>query len=227
VGATHLQKAHGGRGVLISGVPGVTPSNVVVIGGGIVGLNAIQLAYGMRARVTVLETSAEKMRQLDEVFGGAVTTIYSNRHNLEHVLERADLVIGAVLIPGASAPKLVTREMLAILKPGSVLVDVAVDQGGCFETTRPTTHSDPIYEVDGIVHYCVANMPGAVPRTSTIALTNSTLPYALRLAAFGVEQAVADDPHLEAGVNTHRGAITCRPVAISQNRDYRPFADVA
>ncbi len=220
VGATYLQRAHGGRGILISGVPGVPPGDVVVIGGGIVGLNAIKIAHGMGARVTVLETSAERMRWLDDIFHGAVTTLASNRLNLEAALQRMDLLIGAVLIPGASAPKLVTRDMLKLMKPGSVIVDVAVDQGGCFETTHATTHSDPVYEVDGVVHYCVANMPGAVPRTSTIALTNVTLPFALKIANLGVKEAVRSDPHLAMGVNTYDGHITCEPVAQSQGRPY-------
>ncbi|MEM8997245.1 MAG: alanine dehydrogenase [Acidobacteriota bacterium] len=224
VGATHLQRAHGGRGVLISGVPGAPPAEVVIIGGGIVGLNALKIAHGMRSRVTVLEMNPDRMRFIDDLFDGAVTTLASNRHNLEACLERADLVIGAVLIPGRSAPKLITREMLGLMQRGSVLVDVAVDQGGCFETTRTTTHSDPVYEVDGIVHYCVANMPGAVPRTSTLALTNSTLPYALSLAAHGVEAAIRRDEHLARGVNTYAGEITCEPVAESQGK---PFRDVA
>lgn len=220
VGATYLQRAHGGRGILISGVPGVPPGDVVVIGGGIVGLNAIKIAHGMGARVVVLETSADRMRFIDDLFHGAVTTLASNPLNLEAALGRADLLIGAVLIPGAAAPKLVTREMLKLMKPGSVIVDVAVDQGGCFETTHATTHSDPVYEVDGVVHYCVANMPGAVPRTSTMALTNATLPFALKIANLGVKEAVRSDPHLKEGVNTYAGHITCKPVADSQDRPY-------
>ncbi len=220
VGATYLQRAHGGRGILISGVPGVPPGDVVVIGGGIVGLNAIKIAHGMGARVTVLETNADRMRWLDDLFHGAVTTLASNRFNLEAALQRMDLLIGAVLIPGAAAPKLVTRDMLKLMKPGSVIVDVAVDQGGCFETTHATTHSDPVYEVDDVVHYCVANMPGAVPRTSTLALTNVTLPFALKIANLGVKEAVRSDPHLAMGVNTYDGHITCEPVAESQGRPY-------
>ncbi len=220
VGATYLQRAHGGRGILISGVPGVPPGDVVVLGGGIVGLNAIKIAHGMGARVTVLETNAERMRWLDDLFHGAVTTLASNPFNLEAALSRADLLIGAVLIPGAAAPKLVTRDMLKGMKDGSVIVDVAVDQGGCFETTRATTHSDPVYTVNGVVHYCVANMPGAVPRTSTMALTNVTLPFALKIANQGVRAAVGADPHLKRGVNTYGGHITCQPVAESQGRPY-------
>ncbi|HUP41867.1 MAG TPA: alanine dehydrogenase, partial [Thermoanaerobaculia bacterium] len=205
VGAFYLQRGFGGRGTLLSGVPGVPPGDVVIIGGGIVGLNSAKVALGIGARVVVLETNLDRMRFLDDTFQGQVTTLYSNRYNLLAALGRADLLIGAVLIPGRSAPKLVTREMLGQMKKGSVAVDVAVDQGGCFETTRATTHSDPIYEVDGVIHYCVANMPGAVPRTSTMALNNVTLPYALALADKGLRRAVLDDPGLLAGVNTHAG----------------------
>ncbi len=226
VGATYLQRAHGGRGILISGVPGVPPGDVVVIGGGIVGLNAIKIAHGMGSRVVVLETNADRMRWLDDIFHGAVTTLASNRLNLEAALGRADLLIGAVLIPGAAAPKLVTRDMLKLMKPGSVIVDVAVDQGGCFETTHATTHSDPVYEVEGVVHYCVANMPGAVPRTSTMALTNATLPFALKIANMGVKEAVRSNPHLREGVNTYAGHITCKPVADSQDRPYTDLDDL-
>jgi alanine dehydrogenase len=225
-GASYLQKAHGGRGTLLPGVPGVPPGDVVIIGGGIVGLNAAKMALGLGARVTVLEASLDRARFLDNIFHGEITTLASNHHNLMAALSRADLLIGAVLIPGRAAPKLVTREMLGVMKKGSVVVDVAVDQGGCFETTHPTTHSDPVYEVDGIVHYCVANMPGAVPRTSTIALTNATLPYALAIAGKGVERAVREDPGLLAGVNTYRGKITCEPVAESQDRPYTPLDEL-
>ncbi len=226
VGAFYLQRRYGGRGTLLSGVPGVPPGDVVIIGGGIVGLNSAKVALGMGARVVVLETNLDRMRFLDDTFLGQVTTLYSNRYNLLAALARADLLIGAVLIPGRSAPKLVTREMLGQMKSGSVAVDVAVDQGGCFETTRATTHSDPIYEVDGVIHYCVANMPGAVPRTSTLALNNVTLPYALDLADKGLRQAVLDDPGLLAGVNTYGGEITCQPVAESQDRAYTPLMDL-
>ena len=226
VGSNYMQKAHGGCGVLISGVPGVPPAEVLVIGGGIVGLNAIKIAHGMRARVTVLETNTDRMRFLDDLFNGTVTTMASNRYNIEACLKKADLVIGAVLIPGRAAPKLITRDMLSLMKKGSVLVDVAVDQGGCFETTRATTHSDPTFDVDGIVHYCVANMPGAVPRTSTIALTNSTLPFALALANKGAEKAVKEDAHLREGVNTYQGHITCAPVAESQGLAYKDVMDL-
>jgi alanine dehydrogenase len=223
LGAFYLQGALGGRGTLLSGVPGVPPGDVVIIGGGIVGLNSAKIALGMGARVTILDTNLDRMRWLDNTFHGAVTTLASNHHNLMAALRRTDLLVGAVLIPGASAPKLVTREMLGLMKPGSVIVDVAVDQGGCFETTRATTHSDPVYEVDGIVHYCVANMPGAMPRTSTFALNNATIPYALDLANKGIGQAVREDRHLFQGVNTYDGHITCRPVAESQGK---PFKDL-
>lgn len=226
VGATYLQKAHGGRGILISGVPGVPPGDVVILGGGIVGLNAAKIAFGMGARVTILESNLDRMRYIDDVYHGAITTLASNRHALEAALERADLLIGAVLIPGRSAPKLVTREMLRLMKAGSVVVDVAVDQGGCFETTRPTTHSDPVYDVEGVVHYCVANMPGAVPRTSTLALNSATLPYALALANKGTVRAVREDDGLWQGVNTYAGHITYAAVAESQNRPYRDLAEL-
>ncbi|MEM8960849.1 MAG: alanine dehydrogenase [Acidobacteriota bacterium] len=225
-GATYLQRAHGGRGILLSGVPGVLPADVLIIGGGIVGINAAKIALGMGARVTVLERSARQMRYLDDIFGGTVNTLASNRVNLEKALEYTDVLIGAVLVPGRAAPKLVNREMLRIMKKGTVAVDVAVDQGGCFETTRPTTHSDPIFVEENVVHYCVANMPGAVPRTSTMALTNATLPYALDLANKGFEQAVRDDSGLWEGVNTYAGAITYDAVAESQGRPYRPLKEL-
>ena len=223
VGASFLQKIHGGRGTLLPGVPGVPPGDVVVIGGGIVGLNSIKMALGLGANVTLLDTNLDRLRFIDDLFHGAVITLASNHHNLMAALRRADLLIGAVLIPGRSAPKLVTREMLKLMKEGAVIVDVAVDQGGCFETTHPTTHSDPTYMVDGIVHYCVANMPGAVPRTSTFALNNATLPYALSLANKGMERAVREDPGLWAGVNTYKGHITCKPVADSLGREWQPL----
>ncbi len=226
VGASYLQKGHGGRGTLLAGVPGVPPGDVVIIGGGIVGLNAAKMALGLGARVTILEANLDRMRFLDDIFHGTLTTLASNHHNMRAALRRADLLIGAVLIPGRAAPKLVTRAMLSDMKEGAVVVDVAVDQGGCFETTHPTTHSDPVYVVDGVVHYCVANMPGAVPRTSTFALNNATMPYALQLANQGLKQAVRADPGLLAGVNTYAGHITCEPVAESLGRPYRPLADL-
>ena len=226
VGAFYQQRPFGGRGTLMMGVPGVPPGDVVIIGGGIVGLNSAKVALGMGARVTVLETSADRMRFLDDIFHGAVTTLASNAYNLAAAVERADLLIGAVLIPGRSAPKLVTREMVRRMKPGAVAVDVAVDQGGCFETTHATTHSDPVYEVDGVVHYCVANMPGAVPRTSTFALNNATMPYTLELAEKGAERALREDADLLNGLNTYKGRITYPAVAESQGRSFVAPADL-
>jgi len=199
---------------------------VVVLGGGIVGLNSIKMAHGLGASVTVLDKNIDRLREIDNLFHGSVTTLASNQYNLRATLRRADLFIGAVLIPGAAAPKLVTREMLGLMKPGAVVVDVAVDQGGCLETTHATTHSNPTYVVDGIVHYCVANMPGAVPRTSTFALNNVTLPYALALANKGVVRAAQEDPGLLLGVNTYKGHITYEAVAESQGRPYKPFKDL-
>jgi alanine dehydrogenase len=213
-GATALQKAHGGRGVLLGGVPGVRPGKVVVIGGGVVGLHAAKMAVGLGADVTVLDRSLPRLRQLDDIFHGAIHTLYSSIDNLEREVFSADLVIGAVLIPGAAAPKLVTKAMLSSMKPGSVIVDVAIDQGGCFETSHATTHSDPTYVVDGVVHYCVANMPGAVPYTSTHALNNATLVHGLALADRGLK-AIAEDAHLRNGLNVHRGKITNKAVAES------------
>jgi alanine dehydrogenase len=226
VGASFLQKGHGGRGTLIAGVPGVPPGDVVVLGGGIVGLNSIKMALGLGASVAVLDTNLDRLREIDDLFHGAVITLASNQYNLRASLRRADLFIGAVLIPGRSAPKLVTREMLKLMKDGAVVVDVAVDQGGCLETTHATTHSNPTYVVDGVVHYCVANMPGAVPRTSTFALNNATLPYARSLANKGVLRSVREDPGLLLGVNTYRGHITYQAVADSQNRPYKPFQEL-
>ncbi|SPH24358.1 Alanine dehydrogenase [Defluviimonas aquaemixtae] len=208
VGAWTLQKANGGRGVLMGGVPGVGPARVIVIGGGVVGTHAAKIAAGMGADVTVLDRSLTRLRYLDDVFGGQFKTGYSSAGLLAELLPLADMVIGAVLIPGAAAPKLVTRRQLSIMKPGAALVDVAIDQGGCFETSKATTHQDPIYEVDGIMHYCVANMPGAVARTSTIALGNATMPFMLDLADKGWKQACADDPHLLNGLNVHAGKLT-------------------
>ncbi|OJW73778.1 MAG: alanine dehydrogenase [Sphingomonadales bacterium 63-6] len=212
-GATALEKAHGGRGVLLGGVPGVLPAKVVVIGGGVVGFNAAQMAAGLGADVTILDRSAEVLERLGIHFEARAKTRFSNKANLSACVADADLVIGAVLIPGAEAPKLVTHAMLHTMKPGAVLVDVAIDQGGCFETSHPTTHADPTYVVDGVVHYCVANMPGAVARTSTYALGNVTLPHILRLAELGWRDALRRDPHLLAGLNVCAGQVTCRPVA--------------
>ncbi|MCA0871682.1 alanine dehydrogenase [Seohaeicola saemankumensis] len=208
VGAWTLQKANGGRGVLMGGVPGVGPAKVAVIGGGVVGTHAARVAAGMGADVTVLDRSLPRMRYLDDVFGGVFKTSFASAGNTAELVAQADLVIGAVLIPGAAAPKLVTRAQLSTMKPGAAIVDVAIDQGGCFETSKATTHQDPIYEVDGIMHYCVANMPGAVARTSTIALGNATMPFLLALADKGWKQACTDDPHLLAGLNVHAGQLT-------------------
>ncbi|HTO30650.1 MAG TPA: alanine dehydrogenase, partial [Pararhizobium sp.] len=211
-GATSLQKANGGRGILLGGVPGVLPAKVTVIGGGVVGLHAARMAAGLGADVSILDRSIPRLRQLDDIFAGRVHTRFSTIDALEEELFSADLVIGAVLIPGAAAPKLVTREMLSGMKKGSVIVDVAIDQGGCFETSHATTHSDPTYEVDGVVHYCVANMPGAVPVTSAHALNNATLYYGLQLADRGLK-AIAEDRHLRAGLNVHKGRVTNMAVA--------------
>ncbi len=212
-GATALEKAHGGRGVLLGGVPGVMPGKVIVIGGGVVGFNAAQMATGLGADVTILDRDPEVLERVGTHFESRAKTRFSNKANLEESVYEADLVIGAVLIPGAAAPKLVSRDMLKRMKPGAVLVDVAIDQGGCFETARATTHDDPTYVVDGIVHYCVANMPGAVARTSTYALNNVTLPHALRIADLGWRAAMLADPHLAAGLNVHEGRVTYPAVA--------------
>ncbi len=219
-GAHALQKAQGGSGILLGGVPGVAPGEVLVLGGGVVGINAARMALGLGARVTVLDRSLERLRQLDELYGPQLSTVFSTRDAIEARLPHADLVIGAVLIPGAAAPKLVSRAQLALMRPGSVLVDVAIDQGGCFETSHPTTHQDPTYEVDGIVHYCVANMPGGVARTSTFALTQATLPHVLALADKGARQALLDDTGLRNGLNVHAGRLTHRAVAQALGRDY-------
>lgn len=216
VGAWALQKANGGRGVLMGGVPGVLPARVLVIGGGVVGTHAARVAAGMGADVTVLDRSLPRLRQLDDQFGGMFATGYASKSLTAELVAQADLIVGAVLVPGATAPKLITREMLSTLKPGAVLVDVAIDQGGCFETSRATTHQDPIYEVDGVVHYCVANMPGAVARTSTLALGNATLPFVIALANKGWREACKADPHLAAGLNTHAGHLTYAAVGAAQ-----------
>ncbi|MNR88025.1 Alanine dehydrogenase [compost metagenome] len=220
-GATALQKANGGRGILLGGVPGVTPAKVTVIGGGVVGLHAARMAAGLGADVTILDRSLPRLRQLDDIFAGRVHTRYSTIDALEEETFSADLVIGAVLIPGAAAPKLVTREMLSGMKQDAVMVDVAIDQGGCFETSHATTHSDPTYEVDGIVHYCVANMPGAVPITSAHALNNATLQHGLALADRGL-RAIAEDRHLRNGLNVHKGRVTNR--AVAEALGYEAFA---
>jgi alanine dehydrogenase len=225
-GATALQKATGGRGVLLGGVPGVLPGRVLVIGGGVVGFNAAKMAVGMGADVTILDRDAEVLERLDNHFEGRAKTRFSNRSTVAQMLCDSELVIGAVLVPGAAAPQLVTRAMLGCMKPGSVLVDVAIDQGGCFETSRPTTHSDPTYVVDGIVHYCVANMPGAVSRTSTYALNNVTLPHAMAIADKGWKQALRDDPHLAEGLNVHAGKVVHAAVARELGYEAGSLADI-
>jgi len=226
-GAEALYKHRGGAGVLLGGVPGVPPAKVVIIGGGTVGTNAAKIAVGMGARVVVLDKDPDRLAYLDDIFHGRIETILSNQSAVEDAILGADLVVGAVLLPGgAKAPHLVTRPMLKLLRPGAVMVDVAIDQGGCFETSRPTTHEEPTSVVDGIVHYCVANMPGAVPRTSTLALTGATLPYAIQLASRGFEEAIRASEALARGVNIYRGKLTCEPVAIAHNLPYTPVATV-
>ena len=225
-GAYFLEKPLGGRGLLLGGVPGVAPGRVLVIGGGIVGYNAAVIALGLGASVTILERSIDRMRHLDEILSGRVSLVMSSSLQIEESIAGADVVIGAVLIPGALAPKLITREMLGGMKDGSVLCDVAIDQGGCAETSRPTTHSEPVYEVDGVTHYCVANMPGAVPITSTKALTNATLPYVEAIAEHGLAEAVGRDPALARGVNVLHGKITYEAVAEAHGLDYFPLEDV-
>jgi len=223
VGATYLEKMNGGRGILLGGVPGVTAGRVVIIGGGVVGTEAAKMAIGLGAHVTIIDRNLDRLRQLDDIFLSKVQTLASSRYAIEEAISHADLIIGAVLVVGAAAPKLVTREMLKMIPNGAVLVDVAVDQGGCFETTHATTHSNPTYYEEGVLHYCVANMPGAVPRTSTFALTNATLPYALDLANKGLEQAIKEDKGLLEGVNTFGGKLTYEAVATSQNLQYTPL----
>jgi alanine dehydrogenase len=212
-GACHLEKSKGGMGLLLGGVPGVPAAQVLILGAGVVGTNALQMAVGLGARVSVFDRNVDRLRQLDLVFGNRVQTVYSTAHAIEQHIVDADLVVGGVLIPGAAAPKLVTRALVSRMKPGSVVVDVAIDQGGCFETSHPTTHADPTFVVDGVVHYCVANMPGAVARTSTFALNQATLGHALALAGKGWQRACADDPHLRNGLNVVQGQVTNQPVA--------------
>jgi alanine dehydrogenase len=226
VGAQFLQKTHGGRGILLGGVPGVAPGNLVILGGGIVGINAAKVAIGMGAHVTIIDRNLNRLRELDDIFNGQVVTLASNAWTIGENLKTADLVVGAVLIPGASTPKLVRREMVAGMKRGAVMVDVAIDQGGCFETSHATTHTEPTYAVDGVVHYCVSNMPAAVPHTSTLALTNATFPYLLELADQGLEGACARHRGLRQGVNTYNGYVTHRGVAESQGREWRELAEV-
>jgi alanine dehydrogenase len=225
-GAFMLEKPLGGRGVLLGGVPGVAPANVMIIGGGAVGMNAAFIAIGMEADVFVYDTSIDRLRELDIAFGGRASTVFSSVLSIEERLPDVDLVIGAVLVHGARAPHVIRREQLALMKPQAVLVDVAIDQGGCFETSRPTTHSNPTYEVDGIIHYCVTNMPGAVPISSTYALTNATLPYVIALADHGVAEAAARDPGLKLGVNVAAGHVTHRAVAESVGMDYVPPEEI-
>jgi alanine dehydrogenase len=220
VGAAYLEKEHGGRGILLGGVPGVPPAQVCIVGGGIVGSNAARIALGMGASVTMVDVNLNRLRQLDEIFGGRVYTLASNSYNLTQATKEADLLIGAVLIPGSTAPRIVTRAMVAGMKKGAVIVDVAIDQGGCVETARPTSHSNPSYTVDGVVHYCVTNMPGAVPHTSTLALTNATFPYLMRLANLGAREALTQDTGLAEGLNTWLGTLTHRGVAESQKRSW-------
>jgi alanine dehydrogenase len=226
VGAHYLQKPEGGRGMLMGGVPGVLPAKVAIVGGGVVGINSIKMAVGLGANVVVLDKNLDRLRYLDDIFGSQVKTLVSNPYTVQEAIAHADLVIGAVLIPGASAPRLVTRDMLKTMHKGAVIVDVAVDQGGCIETTRPTTHSNPTFFVDDVLHYCVANMPGAVPRTSTFALTNATLPYALKLANKGFAAAIRADAGLREGINTFAGHITYEAVAESQGLPFRPIAEL-
>jgi alanine dehydrogenase len=224
-GAACLEKSHGGAGVLLGGVPGVAQGRIAILGGGVVGSNAAQVAVGIGAEVTVLDRSLERLAYLDSLFGNRIRTILSTTAAIEEYALAADLVVGAVLVPGAAAPRLLTRSHLARMRPGSVLVDVSIDQGGCFETSRPTTHAQPTYVVDDIVHYCVANMPGAVARTSTFALTNATLPFVIRLADRGCRQALLDDEHLRNGLNVHRGDIACAPVAAALGYAFKPPLD--
>jgi alanine dehydrogenase len=226
VGAAYLEKEHGGRGILLGGVPGVPPAHVAIVGGGVVGTNAAKVALGFGAKVTLVDVNLNRLRELDDIFGGRLSTLASNSYNLAQATREADLVIGAVLIPGATAPKIVTRAMVSQMKKGAVIVDVAIDQGGCVETARPTSHSDPSYVVDGVVHYCVTNMPGAVPNTSTLALTNSTFPYLLRIANQGVLEALRQDPGLAEGLNTWLGKLTYRGVAESQLRPWTAVSSV-
>jgi alanine dehydrogenase len=225
-GAHCLEKAQGGNGTLLGGVPGVAPASVVVIGGGVVGINSARMAMGMGANVVVLDRSLDRLKELDMIFGEKMNTIYSTQDAIEKYVYDADLIIGAVLIPGAAAPKLVTKKMLGFMKKGAVVVDVAIDQGGCFESSRATTHQDPTYIIDDVVHYCVANMPGAVARTSTFALTNATLPFTLALADKGYRQALLDDGHLRNGLNVHDGMITYQAVANDLGYEYVPAPNV-
>lgn len=225
-GAYALQKANGGRGVLLGGVPGVAPAKVVVIGGGVSGSNAADMAVGLGADVTILDRSLTRLREIDDIWGGRVHTVYSTKHAIDQLVTEADLVVGAVLVAGAAAPKLVTADMVKRMHDGAVMVDISIDQGGCFETSRPTTHADPTYVVDGVVHYCVTNMPGAVPRTSTFALTNATLPFVKSLANLGWRDALIRDPHLANGLNVHAGRVIYEAVATDLGFEHQSAADV-
>lgn len=225
VGAQYLERPNGGRGILLGGVPGVAPANVAIIGGGVVGMNSAKIAVGMGAHVTIIDRNLDRLRALDDIFNSQVVTLASNAWTISETLKLSDLVIGGVLIPGASAPKLVRREMIARMRRGSVVVDVAIDQGGCFETAHATTHSDPVYTVDNVIHYCVSNMPASVPHTSTFALTNATFPYLLQLANQGLLRAARENSALHAGVNTFNGNVTHRGVAMSQNRRFTEFPE--
>ena len=222
VGAHYLEKEQGGRGVLLGGVPGVAPAKVAILGGGVAGVNAAQMATGLRADVTIYDINNDRLAELDMFFSSQIKTAFASKAAIAQAVQEAELVIGAVLVPGAAAPKLVTRQMLKTMKRGSVLVDIAIDQGGCFETSHATTHDDPVYEIDGVIHYCVANMPGAVARTSTFALNNATLPFAIKLANLGPEAAMAEDPHLAAGLNVSGGKIRNQPVAEALGLPYEP-----
>jgi alanine dehydrogenase len=224
VGAHYLEKEQGGRGVLLGGVPGVAPAKVAILGGGVSGVNAAQMATGMRADVTIYDINNDRLAELDMFFSSQIKTAYASRAAIANAVKECELVIGAVLVPGAAAPKLVTRDMLKTMKRGSVLVDIAIDQGGCFETSHATTHADPVYEVDGIIHYCVANMPGAVARTSAFALNNATLPFALKIANLGAEEAMRQDPHLANGLNVSDGKIRHEAVAEALDLKYEPVA---
>ena len=226
VGAAYLEKERGGRGILLGGVPGVLPAHVTILGGGVVGTNAAKVALGFGAKVTIVDVNLNRLRELDDIFGGRVYTLASNSYNLAHATQEADLVIGGVLIPGATAPRIVTRALVAGMKKGAVIVDVAIDQGGCVETARPTSHSNPSFVVDGVVHYCVTNMPGAVPHTSTLALTNATFPYLLRIANLGAREALRQDAGLAEGLNTWLGKLTYRGVGESQQRPWTAVASV-
>jgi alanine dehydrogenase len=226
VGASYLEKERGGRGLLLGGVPGVPPASVCIIGGGIVGTNAAKIALGMGAKVTIVDLNLNRLRELDDIFNGRVYTLASNSYNLDRASQEADLVIGGVLIPGAAAPKIITKTMVSKMKKGAVIVDVAIDQGGCVETAHPTTHSEPSFVVDGVVHYCVTNMPAAVPNTSTLALTNATFPYVLRLAQLGASQAIKADSGICEGVNTYAGHVTYRAVAESQGKSWTPVEEL-